>query len=210
MQRGFETLTPQMPSLWNWLAPNEHDYLLGLLVEKQTNLQNLGIQLMNPGLTDESRAAILKQLSDTWTQGETKIREFLNDDADFAYYQSYSQQEPERKEIGMFEATLPEGNSLSPATADALAALQNEARKDFPFTVDFYDQQNFGNPAVLNTASVQRFLDEQVRFQSQVAERAASLLPPDQLALFKQNQSAVRQMSAMQLNSIVQLAGGGQ
>ncbi|MFN0126401.1 MAG: hypothetical protein ACKV19_06945 [Verrucomicrobiales bacterium] len=151
----------------------------------------------------------MQQLSDAWTNGETKIREFLNDDADFAYYQKYSNQEPERKEIGMFEATLPDGNSLSPGTADALAALQNDARKAFPFTVDFYDQQNFGNPAVLNTASVQRFLDEQARFQSQVAQRAASLLPPDQLALFKQHQSAVRQMSAMQLNSIVQLAGGG-
>jgi hypothetical protein len=51
---------------------------------------------------------------------------------------------------------------------------------------------------------------EMAHLKFQVADQAASLLPPDQLALYKQNQSAVRQMSAMQLNSIVQLAGGGQ
>lgn len=192
------------------LTPEERDYLQTLLVEKQTNLQNLGMQLMNPGLSADDRNTLMQQLSEAWVGGEAKIREFLNDDSDYAYYQSYSQQEPERKEVGMFEASLPDGDSLDPATSDSLATLQNEARRNFPFTVDFYDQANFGNPAVLNTASVQRFLDEQSRFQSHVADEAAHLLTPSHLAIFKQNQAAVRRMTSMQLNSIVQLAGGGQ
>jgi hypothetical protein len=190
------------------LTPEERDHLLGLLVEKQTNVQNLGIQLMNPNLSAEARAEILEQLKGAWTAGESKIREFMNDEADYAYYQSYSQQEPERKEVGMFEASLPKENPLDPATADALANLQNASRKKFPFTVDFYDQQNFGNPAVLNAAAVTTFLEEQSRFQAQVAEEAARLLTPAHLELYKKNQSTVHQMSAMQLNTIVQLAGG--
>lgn len=191
------------------LTPEERDHLLNLLIEKQTNLQNLGMQMMNPNLSTEERTGILNQLRDAWISGEAKVREFINDDADFAYYQKYNQQEPERKEVGMFESSLPADSALDAATADALATLQNESRKKFPFTVDFYNQENFGNVAALNTDSVRTFLDEQSRFQAQVAEEAARLLNPTQLDLYKKNQAAVRQMAAMQLNTIVQLAGGG-
>jgi hypothetical protein len=192
------------------LSPEEREYMQRLLIEKQTNLQNLGIQLTNPNLTDDERQAIKKQLGEAWKGGEEKIRNFLNDDDDYAYYQSYSQQEPERKEVAMFEASLAGADVLDAATSDALANLQSDARKNFSFTVDFYDQRNFGNPAVLNSASARKFFDEQKQFQSQVAEKAAGFLTPAQLQVYKQNQSAVRQMSSMQLNSIVQLAGGSQ
>jgi len=111
--------------------------------------------------------------------------------------------------VGMFEGALTSGDSLDPATSDALANLQSEERKNFSFTVDFYNQENLGNPAVLNTTAVQTFLDEQTRFQAQVAGKVAELLTSAQLQVFKQNQAAVRQMSSMQLNSIVQMAGGG-
>ena len=191
------------------LTPEERDHLLNLLIEKQTNLQNLGMQMMNPALSADERTAILGQLRDAWISGEAKVKEFINDEADFAYYQNYNQQEPERKEIGMFESSLPKEMGLDASTADALATLQSESRKKFPFTVDFYNQQNFGNPGVLTTGSVRTFLDEQSKFQAQVADEAARLLNPTQLDLYKKNQAAVRQMSAMQLNTIVQLAGGG-
>lgn len=66
------------------------------------------------------------------------------------------------------------------------------------------------NPAVLNMSSVQRFLEEQSQFQSQMADKAATLLTPERLEIYKQNQATVRQMATMQLTSIVQLSGGGQ
>jgi hypothetical protein len=190
------------------LSPEERDYLQRLLVDKQTSVQNLGMQFMNPGLSNDDRKALGNQLNEAWKAGEAKIREFLNDEADFGYYQSYTKQEPERREVGMFKATLG-GETLDPATSDALANLQSEARKQFPFTVDFYDQRNFGNTSALNTAAVSKFLEEQSQFQTQVAEKAAGLLTPAQLQTYKQNQAAVRQMFTMHLNSIVQLAGGG-
>jgi hypothetical protein len=190
------------------LLPEERDYFQRLLVEKQSNVQNLGMQFMNSELSAEERQKLASELQAAWTSGEAKIREFLNNESDFDYYRKYNQQEPERKEVGMFEASLATADALDAATADALATLQSEARKNFPFTIDFYDQRNFGNPAALNTAAVQRFLDEQSKFQTGVAEKAAALLTPAQLDAYKQNQAAVRQMTNMQLTSIVQMATG--
>lgn len=191
------------------LSGEEREYLQRLLVEKQTNLQNLGMQLMNPGLSGDDRSAIMTNLTEAWKSGEAKIREFLNDEADYAYYQIYNKQEPERKEVGMFEGSLKEGELLDAATSDALANLQSESRKNFPFTVDFYNQENFGKPGILNSGAVQTFLDEQTKFQAGVAEKAADLLSPAQLQVYKQNQAAVRQMANMQLNSIIQMVGIG-
>jgi hypothetical protein len=190
------------------LSPEERDYFQRLLVEKQSNIQNLGMQFMNPALTNDERQALGKKIEEALKTGEEKIRTFLNDDGDFAYYQTYSGQEPERMEIGMFESSLEGSDALDAATSDALAVLQNEARKKFPFTVDFYDHKNFGNVSALNTPSVQKFLEEQSEFQSQVAAKAADMLTPAQLQVFKQNQAAVRQMTSMQMTSIVQMAGG--
>jgi hypothetical protein len=203
MQMTYERLMDHFE-----LSPEERDYFQRLVVEKQSNLQNLGMQFMNPGLSAEDRQALAQRLQEAWTNGEAKIRTFLNDDADFAYYQTYNEQEPERKEVGMFESSLGGGDALDAATSDALAKLQSDARKNFGFTVDFYDQKNFGNTSVLTTAAVQKFLDEQSAFQFQVAEKAAGILTPAQLQVYKQNQATVRQMTSMQLTSIVQMAGG--
>jgi hypothetical protein len=169
-----------------------------------------GMQMMNPALSPDERAALGHQIGQGMAADDAKIQDFLNSDSDYATYQSYSGQETERTEIGMFESSLTGDNALDPATADSLAGLLADSRKSFPFTVDFYNKVNFGNPAVLNMPTVNTFLDEQAQFQGQVADKAAALLNPAQLQAFKQNQAAMRQMTKMQMSNIVQMSSGGQ
>jgi len=87
--------------------------------------------------------------------------------------------------------------------------MQNDSRKSYPFTVDFYNKQNWVNPQVLNPPAVGKFLDEQTQFQAQTAQQAAQMLTPAQLQAYEQNQAAVRQMMKMQLSSLIQMSGGG-
>ncbi|HVU38285.1 MAG TPA: hypothetical protein VHC95_08120 [Opitutales bacterium] len=190
------------------LAPDERDYMQKLLLEKQMVQVTLGMQMMDPTLPADQRAALGRQIGEGLAAEDAKIHDFLNSDQDFAYYQTYAQQEPERLEVGMFAQSLDGANALDPATSDQLATMLNDSRNTYPFTVNFYDHRNFGNPAVLNSAAVNQFLDEQTKYQAAVAEKAATLLNPAQLEAFKQNQAAMRQMTKMQLNSILQLSGG--
>jgi uncharacterized FAD-dependent dehydrogenase len=74
--------------------------------------------------------------------------------------------------------------------------------------VDFNNESNFGNPALLTSANVNTFLDEQSQYQAQVADKAAQLLTPAQLDAFKQNQAAMLQMTKQKMNSILQMSGG--
>ncbi|HTB62418.1 MAG TPA: hypothetical protein VK737_02420 [Opitutales bacterium] len=192
------------------LSPEERDYMLKLLLDRQMVKISNGMQMMSPATTPEERAALGQNISQGVDADNAKLRDFLNSDSDYAALQSYSQQEKERTEVGMFESSLTGDNSLSPDTADQLAGLLADTRKNFSFTVDFGNEANFANPAVLNTPTINTYLDEQAQYQAQVAEKAASLLTPAQLQAFKQNQAAMRQMSKMQLSNIVQLSGGGQ
>jgi predicted negative regulator of RcsB-dependent stress response len=192
------------------LSPEERDYMQKLLLDRQMVQVTNGMQMMNGSLSPDDRAALGQQIMQGVNDDDAKIHTFLNSDADYATYQSYSGQETERTEIGMFESSLGDGNALDPATADSLASLLSDTRKNFPFTVDFNNKANFGNPAVLNTPTVNKFLDEQVQYQAQVADKAAALLTPAQLQAFKQNQAAMGQMTKMQMSNIVQMSGGGQ
>jgi hypothetical protein len=192
------------------LSPAERDYLQKLLLDRQMVQVNLGMQIMNPNTSPAERRALGQQIQQGVETANANIRDFLNSDADYAYYQTYTQQESAHLEVGMFEGALSGDDTLDPATADNLAGVIANAQNNFPFTVNFYDHRNFGNPAVLNSGAVNKFLDEQTQLQGQIADQAANLLTPAQLDAFKQNQGAIRQMTKMQLNSIVQMAGGGQ
>ena len=189
------------------LAPDERDYLEKLLMEKQMVQVNLGMQMLNASLSPQERGALGRQIQQGMQDSEAKIKTFLNDDQDYGYFQSYAQQEPERLEVGMFTQSV---GGLDATTSEALETMLNDSRNSYPFTVNFYDHRNFGNPAVLNSAAINQFLDEQTKFQADVAEKASTLLTPAQQEAFKQNQAAVRQMTKMQLNSIIQLTGTGQ
>lgn len=190
------------------LTPEERDYMQKLLVAKQMDKMNIGMQYLNPALTPDEKTAIGQQFLQAQQADDASMQSFLNSDADFATYQAYSQQEPERMEVGMVETALANGNdALDPATSDALANLMSSTRQSFPFTVDFNNESTYGNTSLLTGDNVNRFLDEETQYQAQVADKAASLLTPPQLDAFKQNQAAVMQMTKQKLNSILQMSG---
>jgi hypothetical protein len=190
------------------LSPQERDYMQKLLVDKQMTKMNIGMQYLNPSLSPEDKAAVGQQFVQGMAASDDNMRQFLNDDADYAAYQSYSQQEPERLQVGMMETSLANGSEpLDPTTADALTSLMSSTRQSFPFTVDFNNESNFGNTSLLTGTNVNKFLDEQAQYQAQVADKAAQLLTPAQLDAFKQNQAALLQMTKQKMNSILQMSG---
>lgn len=192
------------------LSPEERDYLQKLLLDKQMVQVTNGMQMMNASLSPEDRAALGQKIGEGMAADDAKIHDFLNSDADFATYQNYSKQESAHMEVGMFEQSATGANAVDPGTSDALAGIVADAQQNFPFTVNFYDKRNFGNPAVLTAPVINKFFDEQVQMQTEVAAKAAQVLNPAQLEAFKQNQAAMRQMSKLQLSNIQQLSNGGQ
>jgi hypothetical protein len=203
MQMAYRDLMDKLK-----LSPEERDYMQKLLVAKQMDKMNIGMQYLNPALSADDKAAIGQQFVQAQQADDANMHTFLNSDADFAAYQAYSQQMPEHTEVGMVETALAGSSEpLDANTADALVNLMDTTRQNFSFTVDFNNESNFGNPALITSDNVNTFLDQETQYQAQVADKAAQLLTPAQLDAFKQNQAAMMQMTKQKLNSILQMSG---
>lgn len=192
------------------LSPEQHDALLKLLVQKQITQADFNLKMMDPSLSNDARAQLVQQLQTANDANDAQVHDFFNDDADYAYYQTYIQQEPERMELNSLADSLDGANlPLTPIQADSLLNLMYQERASFKFTQDFYDQTKI-NPQSITGPAADTFLQEQEQLQNQIADRAATILTPDQMTIFKQNQAGMRQLMQLNLNMARQLAGGGQ
>jgi hypothetical protein len=190
--------------------PEQAGILQKLLLDKQMNQVDLGLRMMDPNLSQAERAQLADQLQAANAASDAKIRDFFSNDADFAYYQTYVQQQPERLEVSNFSTNLANANlTLDPGQSEALVNLMYQERSNFKFTQDFYDQSKL-DPAAITGPAADTFLQEQEQLQTQIAQRAATLLTPEQLVVFKQNQATMRQMMQMNLSMGRQLSGSGQ
>jgi hypothetical protein len=190
------------------LSPDQRDALLKLLVQKQTNQADYSLKMMDPGLSNDARSQLVQQLQSANDTTDAQIRDFFDNDAAYVYYQTYVQQEPERMEVGSLTESLDGANlPLDPTQADTLVNLMYQERANFKFTQDFYDQTKI-TPQSITGPAADIFLQEQEQLQSQIADRAASILSPDQMTIFRQNQANMRQLMQLNLNMARQLAGG--
>jgi outer membrane murein-binding lipoprotein Lpp len=194
------------------LSPEERDQFVKLLTDRQMDQVDIGLKAMDPSLTPDERAALGQQIKDANAADDAKIQQFLNDDADYAYYQTYVQQQPERTEISMLNTTLAKDNMpLDPTQADNLATMMYNARTNFKFTQNFGDPTAAASidPSSMTDQAIQTYLQQEAQLQSQIADQAASLLTPEQLDIFKQNQAQMLQLAKMGMTMSRQMMGGG-
>ncbi|MGA2052200.1 MAG: hypothetical protein ABSH19_02685 [Opitutales bacterium] len=194
------------------LSPEERDQFVKLLTDRQMNQVDFGMQAMGSNLTADDRAALAQQIKDANAADDAKIQQFLNDDADYSYYQTYIQEQPERTELGMLDNSLAKANlPLDPDQEDNLASLMYTARTNFKFTQNYSDPSAAAqiDPSTMTDQSIQTYLDQEAQLQSQIADQAATILTPEQLDLFKQNQAQMLQLAKMGMTMSRQMLGGG-
>ena len=192
------------------LSPAERDQFVKLLTERQLNQMDIGLKIMGGNLTADDRAALGQQSKDANAATDAQIQQFLNDDADYAYYQTYVQQQPERMQLSTLNTQLTKaGIPLDPSQTDNLASVMYDARKNFKFTTDYSDPTALTSPNALTEQSVQTYEQQKEQLDSQIVEQVTPLLTPDQLDIFKQNQTQMRQLTQMGFNMSRQMLGGG-
>jgi len=193
------------------LSPAERDQFVKLLTDRQLNQMDISLKLMGGGnITPDDRAALGQQIKDTNAASDAQIQQFLNDDSDYAYYQTYVQEQPERMQLSTLNTQLTKaGIPLDPSQTDNLAGVMYDARKNFKFTTDYSDPTASTSPDALSDQSVQTYEQQQEQLDGQIVEQVTPLLTPDQLEIFKQNQAQMRQLTQMGLNMSHQMLGGG-
>jgi RNA polymerase sigma factor (sigma-70 family) len=195
------------------LSPDEKDQFLKLLTDEKMNEVNLGLKLMDTNLSPDDSAALAQQLKDGQASSDAQIKTFLNNDADFATYQLYAKQAPERMSISALSAGLAQTDEpLTPAQSDALTDLMYQERTNFQFSDSLSgDDSTTTNLAQkfqqLTPEAIDSHLQQEQQLQDQIATKAAAVLSPAQLTVFKQTQASTMKMEKMGLQMAQAMMG---
>ncbi len=190
------------------LTPDELEHFKGLLTDLQMVNVESGMKLMGGDLTDAEREALMEKIKEDQETAKARIKEFLNDESDYAYYDFYSSTLNERMTTSTLNKSLAEKEmALDPTQEESLVQLMYDERQKIDYEFDYNDQNNF-DPTTLSEETVARFLEQQNQLQSNIAASASNLLTPAQMEVFTQSQQQMRAMQEMGLNMAKQMFSG--
>ncbi len=192
------------------LKPDELEHFKGLLTDLQMANVEAGMKLMGGNLSAPEREALLKKIKDDQDAAKNRIKEFLNDESDYAYYEFYSTTLNERMTTsGLSKSLTEKGIPLTVDQEESLVQLMYDERQQINYDFDYNDQNKF-DPTTLTEESVARFLEQQNELQVNIANSAGQVLTPEQQEVFQQSQQQMRAMQEMGLKMARQLFKGGE
>ncbi len=195
------TLEAQYQRLYETLAleGEELAHFKKLITDAQMSIMDKGMQMISGKHPPEERQALLDEITATKEDMEARVREFLNDDADYDYYTYYTGTLGERMAMtGLRSLLEPAGQALDVDTEEALVKLMYDEREAIGFEDRYYDQNEL-DPTTLTQEKIDRFMEQYDTLQRNLEKSAVSLLTDEQFEAFKTNQKTSRAMQEMGL-----------
>jgi hypothetical protein len=178
------------------LSEEEKTFLKNLLSDRLALDSELGIKLMGDDVTPEQRSAIVKGHQDSKKASDARIRDFLNNEDDYAAFQKWEDTKGERMQVEMGRSLFENaGEALSPEQEQQLVDTMHRLRSSSDGANDFTKPENF-DPSRFNDDEIARQLrrlDDQAR---QVYEAASKFLSPAQLQALRTWQQQMSSMTA--------------
>lgn len=188
------------------LSDAELDSLKGLLLDKQMSMVDLSMDLMNKEATPEERKAAENRLKEVTAEYDAQLKALLGDD-NYAVYQSFEATQAERMQVSMFKGSLNAGDQMTDEQEDNLVRAMHDARSTFQSSVPgFGDKQN-ADPDQFTPEKIAKLLEDSAKLQEQYVARAAAILTPSQLELFKANQKQQLAMQEMGMKMAAKMLG---
>ncbi|MBN2703830.1 MAG: hypothetical protein JXR23_06425 [Pontiellaceae bacterium] len=210
-QRGaLNTLYADLIGYLN-LNQEESEFFMDLLMNRQMVQTQVGLKMMSSGITEEESAALALELEQSQVLFEEQMREFLNNDDDYAEYEYYENTMTERSALSqMDEALAGTGAELSDQVYRDLVGVMYDERENFPFTSDLHDEDNTDlSPERFSSENVQNFVNDLEALNEQVFQKAKPMLTQEQYDAFVQSVGETTEMQVTQLKLAAQLLGAG-
>ena len=178
------------------LEGDELKHFKGLVAEHWRVQSQVPMQLMSAMGDDEKVAKIKEDLKKSREETDGRIAEFLNDEDDFAYYETYREQIPDRMEVDQYRDAFEAGGQQFSADQEAeLIAAMTEERKASGLGVVNdpmqWDMNDF------NEETVGVVMGQMSDFHSRVQVRAGSILDQEQISVMSESQKDMRQQQEL-------------
>ncbi|MGI9240636.1 MAG: hypothetical protein ACR2RV_07535 [Verrucomicrobiales bacterium] len=178
------------------LEGEELSHFKGLIAEHWRVQSQVPMQLMSAMGDAEKVQSIKENLEKSRDETDARIAEFLNDDGDYAYYETYRDQLPDRMEVNQYRDAMDSGGV--PLTADQEAQLvtamaeerESSGLGDLNDPLQ-WDMEDF------NEESVAMVMDQMGDFHSRVQVRAGGILEQEQVSALADSQNDIRQQQEL-------------
>lgn len=163
------------------LSPEEKEHFKSLLIARQKMQTELGLQLMDPNLSEAKRAELMAEAKHQSSVYDATIKSFLNDDNDWVSYKSWENTQPERSQYNAMGRSLfsASGEPLSNQQEDQLLKLMSDVRLS-PSSVGGLNDQTGTDPNKLTDEVIEQQMEQLASNKRIIYERSAEFLTAGQ------------------------------
>ncbi len=180
-----------------------------LIMEKATAGMEAAFAMMGADKTPEERKAAAAAVKKLMEESEAKIKDLLGKE-DYAKVQRYEDSQLERMQLKTFSGNLASKDlNMDEATEAKLMDVMYQEREKFPFASNYVDQQNPDITRFTEENSA-RFNDEYTKLNESIANRAAGVLTPQQLEVFRESLTQQTNMIKMQMEMGAKMFGAAE
>jgi hypothetical protein len=178
------------------LTDEEKAFFKNLLADRLTLESELGIKMIDSDLTKEERTALVKEHQDGKKASDARIREFLNNEDDYAAFQRWEDTKGERMQVEMGRSLFANsGEALTPEQEQQLVDTMHRVRSAPDGSADLSKPENF-DPSRISDDEIARQLTKLDDHARQVYDAASKFLSPTQLQALRTLQQQMNAMTA--------------
>ena len=177
-----------------------------LIMEKATAGMDAAFSMMGADKTPEQRKEAAAAVKKIMEESDAKIKELIGAE-DLAKVKRYEDSQLERMQLQTFSGNLKSKDlAIDEATEAKLMDVMYQERTKFPFASSYVDQQN---PDItrFTPENSERFNQEYTSLNRNIAGRAAEILSPAQLEVFRESQTQQENMIKMQMEMGARMFG---
>jgi hypothetical protein len=195
-------------SLFKFLQLPEADMesFKSLLLDRQMALVDSSMDMMSGEATPEEKKAAAENMKETTAAYDAQIKALLGDD-NYAVYKSFEDTQAERMQVTLYKGSLAAGDQLTDEQEDSLIRAMHDARSAFKSDVPGFGDKQTADPSQFTPEGIENLLAESAKLQEQYVAKAAAILTPAQLELFKANQKQQQAMQEMGMKMAAKMFG---
>lgn len=189
------------------LNRKESDYFVRLVSEPMSAQQRIGMKMMD-AKSPEEREALVEEIEAANEETKNAIKDFLNNDEDFATYEKFAERLPERQQLDGIRAAMDNADaSLTTQQEELVVEAMYQARLSGDHTAS-PDINATG--AVLGKNAVEEFERNWEKSSQRTAEEVGKVLEEAQLEAFRNYQNQMKDMQVMSLKMAAKMFNTGE
>jgi hypothetical protein len=177
------------------LNKEEEDYFLRLVAGSMSAQQQIGMKMMGAETPGE-REELADEIEKAKKEAKDSIKDFLNNDDDFAAYEDYEKRLPERQQLDGLRAVMNDAEApLTPEKEDQVIEAMYRARTNQDGGTDW--NGTGGMDAIASGNASEKFEQDWEKSSRSAAEELGKTLDGPQLEAFKSYQVQMKDMQLM-------------